>query len=472
MPRRNRDRSGKFLPNTPTTSLSHPSLFGDNSDSEETIGEHHEAYQSPIEEEELETTPPETMANNQGGNERIEGAFPIRETNGEMKMKNISPSALPHFHGLTTEDPDTFLFEFAVLCRTYDYTEDEQKLKLFPSTLKDAALRWFMGLPGNSITSWAQMQQAFNDKYRDYCRSKETKGEIFRMTMGSDESLEDYEERFQLSYKRARCTLDPEFLLRGVPEDLLDTLHMLAGGDIYQLPYEDIKTVFRNHSRAARKRGKGHLTSVGIPFSKHELAHQLEDLKSEVRQTISMQLDTFRIQQKKEEAERALAVFCPRCTRRHPKNECPLHSVEVCFVCEEDHSTNQCPTLPGFKAMYQGTEAPTEPLYYLNQRRPQGSRPYQQGMQGAPQAYYNPNQSIPMPSWGPPAHPAWSMPPPWSYPPQYPTQPTPHSYHSHAQSQPQWSAPQSGWRPQYNAPPAILPPPPVQPQPLPPATPR
>ena len=107
-------------------------------------------------------------------------------------------------------------------------------MKLFPSTLKDAALRWFMGLPGNSITTWAQMQQAFNTKYRDYCRSKETKGEIFRMSMGNDESLEDYEERFQLSYKRARCTLDPEslklVLLRGVPEDLLDTLHMLAGG--------------------------------------------------------------------------------------------------------------------------------------------------------------------------------------------------------------------------------------------------
>ena len=81
------------------------------------------------------------------------------------------------------------------------------------------------------------------------------------MTMGSDESLEDYEEMFQLSYKRARCTLDPEslklVLLRGVPEDLLDTLHLLAGGDIYQLPYDDIKTVFINHSQVARKRGRG-----------------------------------------------------------------------------------------------------------------------------------------------------------------------------------------------------------------------
>jgi len=92
-----------------------------------------------------------------GDEERIEGAFPIRETNGDTKMKNISPSALPHSHGLTTEDPDTFFLEFIVLFRTYDYAEDEKKLKLFPSTLKDAALHWLMGLPRNNITTWAQM---------------------------------------------------------------------------------------------------------------------------------------------------------------------------------------------------------------------------------------------------------------------------------------------------------------------------
>ncbi len=57
------------------------------------------------------------------------------------------------------------------------------------------------------------------------------------MTMGGDESLEYYEERFQLSYERARCTLDPKsmkvVLLRGIPEDVVDTLHLLARGDIY-----------------------------------------------------------------------------------------------------------------------------------------------------------------------------------------------------------------------------------------------
>ena len=119
-----------------------------------------------------------------GDRERIESALPIKETNGDTKMKNISPSTLPHFHGLTTEVPDTFLFEFVVIWQTYDYTNDEKKLKLFPSTLKDATLRRFMDLPGDSITTWAQMQQTFNNKYMDYCRSKNTKEDIFRMTIG------------------------------------------------------------------------------------------------------------------------------------------------------------------------------------------------------------------------------------------------------------------------------------------------
>ena len=99
------------------------------------------------------------------------------------------------------------------------------------------------------------------------------------MTMGSDESLEDYEERFQLSYKRARCIFDPKslelVLLRGILEDLLDTLHLLAGGDIYQLPYEDKKTVFRNHSSTAKKRGRGSQPTANTSLSSSSLKNEL-----------------------------------------------------------------------------------------------------------------------------------------------------------------------------------------------------
>jgi hypothetical protein len=61
-------------------------------------------------------------------------------------MKNINPSSLPLFYGLPTDDPYIILFKFEVLCRTYEYKNDAHKLRLFPSTLKDASLRWFMGL--------------------------------------------------------------------------------------------------------------------------------------------------------------------------------------------------------------------------------------------------------------------------------------------------------------------------------------
>jgi len=118
------------------------------------------------------------------------------------------------------------------------------------------------------------------------------------MTLGNDESLEDYEERFQLSYKRARRTLDLEslklVLIRGVREDLLDTLHLLAGEDIHQLPYDDIKIVFRNHSMAARKKGRGSQPMVSTSSSnssiKGGIGNALEDFKREMLQTLALQM--------------------------------------------------------------------------------------------------------------------------------------------------------------------------------------
>ena len=81
--------------------------------------------------------------------------FRIREANREPKLKNISP--ITHFHGRDSKDPNTSMFEFSIVFRIYDDTSNENKLKLFPSILKDVALCWFMSLEGGNITTWAQM---------------------------------------------------------------------------------------------------------------------------------------------------------------------------------------------------------------------------------------------------------------------------------------------------------------------------
>lgn len=79
--------------------------------------------------------------------------FPIRDALGEVRMKSIPHSTLQNVHGLTTKDPNTFLLKLDILCHSYDYTYDVQKLKLFPTTLKDATLCWFMHLGRETITS-------------------------------------------------------------------------------------------------------------------------------------------------------------------------------------------------------------------------------------------------------------------------------------------------------------------------------
>lgn len=74
--------------------------------------------------------------------------YPIVDQVANAPMKAIPLQNIPTFHGMITKDHDAFLFEFDVLCRGYDYNTNPQKLKLFHSTLKGAALIWFMGLGG------------------------------------------------------------------------------------------------------------------------------------------------------------------------------------------------------------------------------------------------------------------------------------------------------------------------------------
>jgi hypothetical protein len=68
-------------------------------------------------------------------------------------MKNIVFSSMPHFHGMSSEDPHSFLFDFDILCISFNYTVSAKILKLFSATLKDLALRWFMSLGEHSIFS-------------------------------------------------------------------------------------------------------------------------------------------------------------------------------------------------------------------------------------------------------------------------------------------------------------------------------
>ena len=106
----------------------------------------------------------DVVRNEEGeGENRTEATFrfPILDIIQDVTIKNIHPSSLPTFYGKSNEDPDTFLFEFDILCRSYNYLQDPHKQKLFPATLKDSALRWFMGLGESTIRTWDDMKTSF-----------------------------------------------------------------------------------------------------------------------------------------------------------------------------------------------------------------------------------------------------------------------------------------------------------------------
>lgn len=91
-----------------------------------------------------------------------------------------------------------------------------------------------------------------------------------------------------------------------------------------------------------------------------------------------MQLDIMQAKQKQVEEKQNLAIFCPRCRKKHSHKECPLDVVQVCTICTKYHSTESCPSLPGLKAVYKEAEEEPKLVYLLNQRRQW--QPQQSGM--------------------------------------------------------------------------------------------
>ena len=64
-----------------------------------------------------------------------------------------------------------------------------------------------------------------------------------------------------------------------------------------------------------------------------KIGNLLEDFKIDILGTLKTQFDIMQAKQKQAEAEKKLAVFCPRCRKKHNHKECPLDVIKVCAIC-------------------------------------------------------------------------------------------------------------------------------------------
>ena len=194
-----------------------------------------------------------------GDDDNEEGplGFPIQDIDVSVHMKNIPPSFLPNFHGMRLEDLETFLFKHEIIFKSYGYILNTQKLILFPETLKDRAIKWFMSLGTNSIRSWTDMKNIFLEKYED----RDLKEKIFRMNKKEDESLEDIIKIFMYNVKREKLhhlgyhTLKT-LLLRTIRDDWIDILDLMSRGDVYQLSFEEVCETCKHISRGRERVSK------------------------------------------------------------------------------------------------------------------------------------------------------------------------------------------------------------------------
>ncbi|GAU29723.1 hypothetical protein TSUD_264590 [Trifolium subterraneum] len=126
--------------------------------------------------------------------DNIQDSQPLAQALWDAQVPaNFKIPQLPTFEGKT--DPLEHLM--AVGTQTaFIGAEEHLKCKLLSSTLKDAALRWYMNLPKNSIASYTNFHKKFIHQFAGSKHVQVTATSLFGIRQGHNENLREYLARF------------------------------------------------------------------------------------------------------------------------------------------------------------------------------------------------------------------------------------------------------------------------------------
>ena len=123
------------------------------------------------------------------------------------------------------------------------------------------------------------------------------------MSQKEGEALEGYVYSFLFNVQQnTQHNLNEEskkhLFLRGVQEESMEALDLMAGGDVTQRNWDEIKEICQNYSRATVKKGRGlrslpHKTNGRLGVSKMELSNLLFDFKKDIINDVATQLDAM-----------------------------------------------------------------------------------------------------------------------------------------------------------------------------------
>ncbi|CAN6588637.1 unnamed protein product [Malus baccata var. baccata] len=125
---------------------------------------------------------------------------PAVEEGTAFEIKQHMLNILPTFHGLSSDDPNMHIAEFLMECKNIlvrGFSAESIKLRLFPYTLKDQARRWLLTLPSGSISTWAQLNEKFLNKYYPASKTLDMRTQILSFAQKPNEEFHEAWERFK-----------------------------------------------------------------------------------------------------------------------------------------------------------------------------------------------------------------------------------------------------------------------------------
>ena len=105
------------------------------------------------------------------------------------------------------------------------------------------------------------MRTSFLRKVQEYCKTKDYRHDIFKIQQLEDEILEDYLKRFvytlhKSKYHGLREDAVHTRFVKGISEDFLESLNLIAANDISHNTFAQIGETCENYSRSRGKIGK------------------------------------------------------------------------------------------------------------------------------------------------------------------------------------------------------------------------
>ena len=154
-----------------------------------------------------------------------------------------------------------------------------------------------MGLGESSIRTWEDMKTTFLQKYQEYCKPRDSQNDIFKIQQLKYKSLEDYLKIFiytlhKYKHNDLREEAVQTLFLKGISEDLVENLNIMASGDISHKPFAQIGEMCRNYSRIRGKvernlwepynRNLKGNTPISGGVTRMELGKLLENFKTDI----------------------------------------------------------------------------------------------------------------------------------------------------------------------------------------------